>query len=415
MQELVVNTSKDPVTLNFFFALQSRAANELLFPKLRAFECQHAPPASITPLPSFISHRTTEIYIEFDGDFPTVMVASIIIKLPMLCPDLECITLDNLPGDPVITEAVSDMVIACNRDTLQRFWVDSPLTVEAREVVVQLPDLTDLSTVIQGHTLLPSVALPNLFAINLEYDDHLGWIQGFRGASLKNLEVIRITSHSEQIGDFLGELNVALAASASVTLSTLWFLTSQQWDPTYRSLLPFTQLEDLPIEFSCKNHCSSRLDDDIVIDLARAMPNLKILELGGAPCRTKGGATIKGLIALARGCRHLSKLRIHFQAASLVEVVFGVEVPATSDDETMVRRQDCALTDLEVGEIAIPEDIVDMVAITLLQIFPRLFNINFVERKWESAMNIIGVVKRIGTFVQHTGKGHLLYPYYQAL
>jgi len=410
-----VNTSEDPVTLDFFFPLQSRAANEPLFPNLRAFECRHAIPASVPLLPSFLSHRTTDIHIGFDTDSPTVMVASMVARLPMLCPDLEYITLKYLRRDPVITEAVSDMALACNRGVLQWFCVDSPLTEEAREVVFQLPNLINLWAVIRGPTLLPSVALPNLVSIDLEYDDRLDWLQGFRGGMLERLETVYFTSISQQIGDFLQEFkSVALTTSIPATLSEFRFQTLQSWNPSYHSLLPFTQLKTLLIEFSCDNHCSSTLDGNILIDLVRAMPKLEILELGGAPCRTRGGATIKGLIALARGCRHLSKLRIHFQTASLVEVAIGVEVPAISNGETVVRWQDCALTDLEVGEIPIPEDTVDMVTMTLLQIFPRLLNINFVERKWESAMKTIRAAKRISTFVQHTSKGHLLHPYYQA-
>ena len=411
-----MDTAEDPVTLDFLFALQSRAANVPFLPKLRNFECGRAAPTSIrlVPLiPSFLSHRTTRVYIGFHQDHPTVMVASVIIRLPMLCPNMERITLESLPRDPFITEAVSDMLLTCNRDTLRWFCADSSLTDEAREVVFQLPDLTDLWVVIQGHSLLPPVALPNLSAIDLEYDDHLDWLQGFRGATLKKLEDVNFTTHSEQIGDFLGEFkSVALAASTSATLAKLSFRTSQPWDPTYRSLFPFTQLEDLQIEFSCKNRCSSRLDDNIVIDLARAMPKLKILKLGGVPCKTGGGVTVKGLIALACGCRHLSKLRIHFQTESLVEAAAGTEVPAPSGDKTAVRRHDCALTDLEVGKITIQEGTTDMVAIALLQIFPRLLNVQFIERGWKDAVEIIRLTRRFSTFVQHTGKRHLSRPYY---
>ena len=410
----MVDASEDPVTLDFLFALQSRATNEPFLPKLRDFECGRAAPASIPLIhliPSFLSRRTTGIYIRFEGGSPTAVVASVIIRLPMLCPDLERITLESLPRDPVITEAVSDMLLACNRDTLQWFCVDSPLTEEAREVVFQLPDLTDLWVVIQGRTLLPSVALPNLITIDVEYGDHLDWLQGFRGATLKNLEDVHFASRSWQIGDFLGEFkSVALAASA--TLSKFSFRTSQPWDPTYRSLLPFTQLEDLQIEFSCNNHCSSRLDDNIIIDLARAMPKLKILKLGGAPCGAGGDVTVKGLIALASGCCHLSKLRIHFQTESLVEAAAGAEVPALSSGETVVRRQDCALTDLEVGKNPIQEGTADMVAMALLQIFPRLLNIEFIEGGWENVMEIIRLTRRFSTFVQHTSKGHLSHLYY---
>jgi len=61
------------------------------------------------------------------------------------------------------------------------------------------------------------------------------------------------------------------------------------------------------------------VDGDIIISLARAMPKLEILRLGGASCGTATYATVDGLIGLASCCPNLSKLRIHFQASSLVD------------------------------------------------------------------------------------------------
>ena len=408
MRKLTVDTFEDPVTSDVLFTLQLRTANEPLLPKLETFECKCATEAFIPFIPSFLSRKTTEIDIGFDEDSPTVMVASMITGLSMFCPDLECITLNDLPRDPIITEAASEMLLACNRGTLEWFYVDSPLTEEARNFVFQLPKLSGLWVVIQGHTPLPPVALPNLTTIDLQYDDHLDWLLGFREVMFEKLETVYFTSQSEQIGNFLAKFrSAALTTTVAATLSTLWFSTSQSWDPDYRSLLLFTQLKDLQIEFSCDNGCSSKVDDDIVMDLARAMPKLEILRLGGAPCGARGGVTVKGLIALARGCRSLSKLRIHFQASSLVEAVTGTDVPAPSNGSTVVRRQDCALIELEVGEIAIAGGSVLGVAITLLRIFPRLLNIEFIERKWEGVMGITGIVGRVDTFVQHISEVYL--------
>ena len=403
MWKLKVNASEDPVTLDVLLTLELRTANEPLFPKLEFFWCENATEAFIPFIPSFLSHETTSIDIEFAEGLPTATVASMITKSSMLCPYLKRITLCPLPRDPVITEAVSELLLTRDRDSLQWFGVDSPLTEEAREVVFRLPKLFSLWIVIQGCTRIPPVVLPNLLTIDLEYDDYLDWLQGFRGAILGGLENVYFTSQSEQIGDFLGEFtSVALTTSTPATLSTFNFNTSRSWDPSYRSLLPFTQLKDLQIDFSCNDHCSSRVDDNIIMDLAQAMPKLEVLKLGNAPCRTGTGVTVKGLIALARGCRHLSELRIHFQAASLIAASTGL--PAPSDDETVVRRQDCVLVELDVGETPIPRDSVLEISMVLLQIFPCLLYIEFVERKWEDVAENIRLFQRIGSFVQRTGE-----------
>ena len=391
------------ITSDTFLTLQLRTANEPLLPKLKTFKCDEDE-VLVPFIPLFLSRETTSINIEFAESSPTLVVSSIIAKLSTHCPGLEYITLNGLPKDPDITEAVSEMLLGCNRYALRRFNVDSPLTEEARNVLFQLPKLCDLWIIVEGRTLLHPVALPNLCTIDLEFGDHLDWLQGFRGVTLRRLENVYFSSHSEQIGDFLGEFkNVALTTSAPATLREFSFNTSKSWNPSYRSLLPFTQLRELLIEFSCEDGCPSRVDDDIIIDLARAMPELRILQLGGTPCGTSGGITILGLIALAGNC-HLSKLRIHFETASLVGAATGVAIRPPSDAETTDRQRDCALTDLEVGQIPIENGAALKVAMALLQIFPHLFNIEFVEGRWEEVMGIVGLVRQIDTFVHHTRK-----------
>jgi hypothetical protein len=161
------------------------------------------------------------------------------------------------------------------------------------------------------------------------------------------------------------------------------------------------------IEFSCHNGCSSRVDDDIIISLAWAMPKLEILRLGGAPCRNLNGRHNQGTHRAGLGCLRLSKLRIHFEATSLVQAATGAGAPSPSGDGTAVRREDCGLTDLEVGNIPIPEGSTLKVAITLLQIFPHLLNIEYSEGKWQKVVETIKAFKRIGTFVQDTSKAPL--------
>lgn len=114
-----------------------------------------------------------------------------------------------------------------------------------------------------------------------------------------------------------------------------------------------------------------------------------------------------GLIALAGNCHLLSKLRIHFEAASLVEATAVVGVSAPSDSKPMDRQQGCALTDLEVGAIPVEKGTVLKVTMTLLRIFPRLFNIESNRKSWKEVAGIVGLVRRIDTFVNHAGKVYL--------
>ena len=205
MRNLRVDTTSQgpPITSDILFMLQLRTTNEPLLPKLKIFEC-HADEVFIPFIPLFLSRETTQVGITFAQGSPALMVASTIVRLPVICPGLERVTLHPLPGDAVISEAVSETLLTCNRDSLQWFRVVSPLTEEARKVMFQLPRLSTLWVVIQGQALLPKVVLPNLRSICLGYDNHLDWLQGFRGGVLDKLENIHFPLGPEQSATFSG-------------------------------------------------------------------------------------------------------------------------------------------------------------------------------------------------------------------
>ena len=379
------------LSLEMFSVLQLRAISEPLFPNLKALILWTLTRESIPFFPLFLSPRITTISIFFDS-CPPATVASIIADFPTLCPNLQDITLYSRPTDPMITAAFSRMLLTSNKNTLRYFRVGSTLTEEAREVVYRLPDLWGLSVVIEGGTSLPTVILPNLVELDIECDHDFHWLQGFRGAIFGKLASVTFFSDSKPIGDPLEAfVTVALTTSISATLSTLKFSTSLPWRPNYRSLLPLTRLQDLIMDSPCERGCSSTIDDDIVSDIARAMPKLQYLRLGEAPCKTPAGVTAKGLAALAYYCLHLVTLNIHFQVATLdPSVILGV----APDGEPSVPREGCALTDLDVGEISLPEGSTLAVASTLLRIFPHIRLIESANETWEEVKNTINLSRR---------------------
>ena len=335
--------------------LQLCAVDKPLFPNLERIQLCSPTRDSISSTPLFLSPRTTDINVTFNtsGTLPKAMVASMITTFPSLRPNLQGLTLYSLPRDLMVTAAVSKMLLASNRNTLQRLTVDYPLTEEAYGMIFKLPNLRDLWVVIEEDISLPSVALPNLTNITIKYRHDRNCLQLFRGATFGKLTSATFHSESESIDDFLEALeSLALTISISDTLSSFTFYTPRSWRPNYRSLLSFTHLKELVIYFSCQGGCSSTIDDDIIADIARAMPRLVTLQLG-EPCQTPAGVTAKGLAALAHYCPHLSTLYIHFQVASL-------DLPAIPGDtyygEPTIPRDDCALTYVYVGRIPLPEE-----------------------------------------------------------
>ena len=370
--------------------LQLCTAKKPLFPNLKTLELCQVTGDFIPFIPLFLSPRTTTIDIMFDeSDLPKAAVASMIAALPTLCPDLQGIHLQELPRDPMITAAVSEMLLATNQNTLRSVDVDSSLTQEAREMIFKLPNLNELVMTTERETSLPSVVLPNLTNLTIQCGEDSDWLQIFHGATFEKLERVTFSSKSEPIGDFLEAFErVALAASAQNTLSAFLLYVSRPWRPKYRSLLPFTQLKEIYIGFSCTHGCSSTIDDGIITDIARTMPRIKMLRLGKAPCPTPTGVTAKGLAALAYYCLHLSTLRVHFQVTSLhPPAIFGV----TSSDGPSTSREDCALTNLEVGKMPLSGESTLMVALTLLRIFPRIRNIVYLDKRWRRVADAISL------------------------
>ena len=361
------------LSLEVFSVLQICAISEPLFPHLKTLELWSITGESIPFIPLFLSPRTTIIKIRFTPfSSPTAMIAPMVAAFPILCSNLQEIVFGSTPRDPMIVVAVSGMLIANNRGTLQSVHVDSPLTEEASKVISEFPNLRELSVTIERDIPFPSMVLPNLMRLIVKYDRDCDWLSMFCGATFGKLEAVTFRPESGQIGNFLEAFEVvALAASLQNTLSEFHLYTLYSWNSNYTSLLPFTQLTDITIGSRCNDGCSSGVDDDVIVNIARAMPKLKILRLGDSPCREIPiGVTVEGLVALTNLCPDLYSLRIHFQVASL-SALPAIHEPIPNVGPIVLRR-DCILRDLDVGEIFMREGSVSMVAQTLARIFPRL-------------------------------------------
>ena len=386
------------VTLPFavFSVLQLCAISGSLFPNLKSLTFELATEESIPFVPLFLSARLTSIEMAFSGSKRCgSMATSFVIALPALCPSLQKIIFRSCPVYPMVTAAVSGMLLATNRDTLQSLRVDSPLTEEAYKWIFQLPNLRELWVVIKGDVSLPSAVLPNLTRLAIEHSRDGDWSQMFHGATLYKLESVTFLSALKQIGDFLETFErVTLSISAQKTLSKLHIHNDTlPWNPNYSCLLPFTRLTHLSIVYPCDGDCSSTPDDDVITNLAQTMPKLEILQLGDSPCSTPTGVTVKGLMVLAHNCLGLSALRLHFQVDSFCAPL--VDAGVAPDPRFTVARRECALQDLEVGYIIVPEESALVVALTLLRIFPHIQCIDYECEGWRQVADAIRVSRQI--------------------
>lgn len=163
--------------------LQCCATCEPFFPNLEFVRMWYFTRESIPFIHSFLSLKTTAIDISFNSpDACEAVAASMIATFPTLCPGLRSIPLKSLPRNPLIITTVSGILLVNNRDNFQRFHVDSPLTKEACKVISKLPNLRELSAVVERDVSWPPVAPQNLTSLEIKYDGDHGWLEGFRGA-----------------------------------------------------------------------------------------------------------------------------------------------------------------------------------------------------------------------------------------
>ena len=387
----------DPLPSRILLVLQFHLCGEPLLPNLKSLNLFGIWNGYIPFIPLFLSPQTTSISLHFPDDYyDGTAIASAIIALPTFCPSLQRVRLRLKPRDPLTTTTISGMLLALNRKILQKFEVYSALTDEGREVFRDLPDLQELQVRINGPSSLPTLGLPNLTKLSIEYNHDHNWLEGFRGATFGKLTSIYFDFSDHYYGRItIGNIletfeSVASTTSIPATLSEFKVETSLLWKPNYRSLLPFTQLKVLSLEFDCSppssTDCSCTLDDDIITDLARAMPKLEILRLSDSICWTPTGVTTRGLAALACYCPRLSNLRIHFRPSSLDPS----KIPRAIRSYRSTNPQDgCALTCLDVGFMLLPKKFASKVSRTILRIFPHLGHIRCMKEDWREVIDAL--------------------------
>ena len=96
---------------------------------------------------------------------------------------------------------------------------------------------------------------------------------------------------------------------------------------------------------------------------------------------------------LARLCPRLSNLRVHFQTIGFADAATGMTVLPPSDGELAVRREDCALKCLDLGDTYISGS-TRTVALVLLRIFPRVCDFEYMY----SNRRVRGVIETIGDY-----------------
>lgn len=175
----------------------------------------------------------------------------------------------------------------------------------------------------------------------------------------------------------------SILASGQLTQTLTEFLWGDPMPPheldpgMLKAFLPFTNLQVLRIDTSCETPwCEFTFDHTDVCELSSALPNLRILHLGGDPCgRSTTTVSFETLGAISKHCKHLESLRVHFNPNDINTLSRSEEVYVALEDSGVKTHSECALKTLNVGKIRLPGEkgLLDwLVALALLEIFPSL-------------------------------------------
>lgn len=124
MRKLTEFDSLNGVTPEVCFVLQHFSFNGPLLPNLKTLEFLSTTAEFAPFIPLFVSPGTIDIGITFETHgLSNVLVASTINTFSTRCPSLQHIALHCPPRDPMITKAVSGLLLTINRNTLQTSYL----------------------------------------------------------------------------------------------------------------------------------------------------------------------------------------------------------------------------------------------------------------------------------------------------
>lgn len=351
----------------------------------------------------FLSARLTSLNVRVVPDIPNV--GSILASLPV--GTLEELRFLDSSEDRAVQDAISNSVLRTTA-ALRSIEVSSDLSDAAIRHITRLPNLSDASVSFGNMGQLSASAdttFPSLRTLETRVDNGGGWKYLMQNAKSLDSTVLHSLSvlQPEEIVAVFGFL---IDEGFHRTMHRLSFAALQPCDLIPHVLAPlvkFRTLTRLSVTSSCDpTRCRSRLTNDVLAQLAEALPQLVELFLGATPCRSPGREiTLAGLRPLSTHCIYLETVQIHFSALDIPTDIPDDALTNPSDQEPLGPNH-CHLLQLVVGDLPVSasEDSLLIIAYFLRQLFPRLSKIvrTVPDSPWER------VQEHIDTFQKYRPK-----------
>ena len=369
--------------------LSTRFSKKPMLPLLRTLSWLFVPSERLQScVPLIISPHLAHLRLHFEDNSPEYCIPILKI-LTKAAGSLKSVDITPDFDSAEMRDAVSELLLNCKPNLLREFRVASPISEAALLHAAQLPGLINFS--LRGGTPAmtgppPLTMFPSLRTLLLSAGDSPTWLELLRHIQSKQLTHLLIDFERGDT-DTLPMLSTHIQHSGMYkTLTVLNLHPGDEWIINKISIAPLLalgELVSLTIYTACgDDHCLFLLSDKDIERLAKAMPNLVFLSLG-APCpaQMRNDLTVKSLLAIAKHCKHLRTLEMHVNCESIVMSAYEREdpvaryIPPTGPPD----YDGCPLGLVTFGSCPIPMESEGGIifAMTLLQLFPRLFEVQW--------------------------------------
>jgi hypothetical protein len=409
--------------------LNTRFSNNCMLPKLQDITWRSAPPGHLElMLPLIVSSVLACFWLGTARDH--FNAPRLVLALKALAPAYNSLAdihiIGSLIHDPLITDAVSTLLLKCNPGKLRRFYVRTALSNEAFIHATQLPNLevffikTGLGNETELGVPLPTSTFPSLESLEIDATDTTRppLLRTIADIQSKTFRRLKLEFPVQEWGTFFPAMLVAIQHSGSYQTLTKFSITPDgrfNVDTAFiRPLLFLTQLTDLDIEIHCGRQCPFKLSDQDIEELVKALPKLESLCLGSNPCSRPANNTIRTLVSIATHCKHLFELVIHTNVEAVIDGVsqHGGRGGSHTSGDPLSTFVECPIRSIIFGPCFIPDEGRGAIvfAITLLRLFPRLSELGVYPPTlesyplWETVEELITTCGRIGASITDVGK-----------
>ena len=347
----------------------------------------------------FQSPQLTSLKVRIIPDIPDVLhvLASLSVGT------LRELRFLDLSGNRDVQGAISKLVLRTTT-TLRSIEVSSDLSGAAVHHVTRLPNLNDASIrFVDLHlpAASPDVTFPSLRTLEMRVDNGGGWkyLVG-EAVNLESLVLHSLTAlHWQEVVDVFGSpINKGLYR----TIHRFSFAAFEPCDLTPHMFTPFHNFGSLTRLFVTSpcdpGQCKSQLTNGSLVQLAKALPKLVELFLGGVPCGSPArGITLTGLHPLSMHCVNLETLQVHFDALDTPTDV-PEDMLSQPPDQLLSNPNHCHLSRLVVGGLPVSTSAKSplIVAYLLHQMFPSLSKIlrSVEDSPWKKVQEYVDVFRK---------------------